>query len=57
MASYKIIPRRGRYFLESVRPDGSREDVEEFASEAAAVQRLRQLQLEAEKQERPTGVG
>jgi hypothetical protein len=44
MAHYQIVPRGGKYFLEAVDNGGGRKAIETFATEDAAVRRLRALQ-------------
>ena len=48
---YVIVPRKHLYWVEAIDRDGSRRAVEGFRDEAAAVERLRVLQLQKEKME------
>jgi hypothetical protein len=47
IAAYTIVPRTGKYLIEAIAQDGSREFVGQFDTEDAAVRRLRVLQAKA----------
>jgi hypothetical protein len=47
MTTYTIIPRDRRYWIEAIARDGSREFVERFDTEDAAVREYRALQAKA----------
>jgi hypothetical protein len=47
MSTYTIVPRAGKYWIEEVAEDGSRQAIERFDTEDAAVRRLHVLQEKA----------
>ena len=57
--THRIIPRRGVYWIEVVRPDGAWQRVEGFDTEEAALTRLHELEpimAEVAKQTAPTSL-
>jgi hypothetical protein len=53
MVQFTIIPRGRGYWIEIVGNDGSRQAVERYDTEDAAIRRLRVLQERVESVERP----
>ena len=47
ISTYTIVPRNGKYLVEAIAEDGSRDLVEWFDTEDAAVRSLRGLQAKA----------
>ena len=47
ITAYTIVPRNGKYLVEAIARDGSRELAERFDTEDAAVRSLRGLQAQA----------
>jgi len=47
MTTYTITPRGRGYWIEAVAEDGSRQSIERFDTEDAAVRRLRALEIKA----------
>ena len=47
MSTYTVVPRAGKYWIVKVAEDGSRQTIERFDIEDAAVRRLRVLQEKA----------
>jgi transposase-like protein len=44
---YTVVPRAGKYWIVEIAKDGSRQTIEQFDTEDAAVRRLRALQKSA----------
>jgi hypothetical protein len=51
MIQFTIVPRGRAYWIEAVREDGSRKPVERYASEDAAIARLRMLREKTDRLE------
>jgi hypothetical protein len=47
MVQFTIVPRARGYWIEAVKDDGSRQPVERYDTEDAAINRLRMLQEKA----------